>query len=97
MGFSLSVVKWIMCCVTKSSFVVMINGETSPFFYSECGLRKGCLRSPLLFILVMEIISLMLKKGQAEGSLIGVNVSMVIKILHLICVDDVLIMTKDSL
>jgi hypothetical protein len=50
-----------------------------------------------MFILVMESISLLLKKVQTEGSLTGVKVSTVIKILHLIFVDDVLIMKKASL
>jgi hypothetical protein len=96
-GFSLSSTNWIMSCVVSSSFVVLINGETSPFFQSERGLRQGCPLSPLLFILVMESISLLLKKGQSEGSLTGVKVSRIIKILHLIFVDDILIMTKASL
>jgi hypothetical protein len=96
-GFSLSSINWIMSCVVSSSFVVLINGETSPFFQSERGLRQGCPLSPLLFILVMESISLLLKKGQSEGSLTGVKVSRIVKILHLIFVDDILIMTKASL
>jgi len=93
-GFSLLSVQWIMSCVVSSSFAVLINGEATSFFSSEHGLRQGCPLSPLLFILVMECISLLLKKGQVEGKLSGVKVYRVIKILHLIFVDDVLIMTK---
>jgi hypothetical protein len=86
-----------MSCVVSSSFTVLINGEASSFFSSERGLRQGCPLSPLIFILVMESISLLLKKGQAEGKLTGVKVSRIIKVLHLIFVDDVLIMSKASL
>jgi hypothetical protein len=86
-----------MSCVISSSFVVFNNGESSPFFNSERGLRQGCLLSPFLFILVMESIILLLKKGQVEGSLTRVKVSRVIRVIHLIFVDDVLIMTNDSL
>jgi hypothetical protein len=96
-SFSLTSTNWIMSCVVSSSFVVLINGETSTFFQSERGLRQGCPLSPLLFILVMESISLLLKKSQSEGVLSGVKVSRVIKILHLIFVDDILIMSKASL
>jgi len=42
----------------------------------------------------MESISLLLRKSLSEGVLSGVKVSRVIKILHLIFVDDILIMSK---
>jgi hypothetical protein len=96
-GFSLLSINWIMSCVVSSSFVVLINGEASSFFWSERGLRQGCPLSPLLFILVMESFSLLLKKAQDEGSLSGVKVSRIVKILHLFFVDDILIMTKATL
>jgi hypothetical protein len=95
-GFSANSSSWIMSCVTSASFAVLINGETSEFFNSERGLRQGCPLSPLLFILVMESLSILLKKSQELGNLTGVKVSRVVKILHLIFVDDVLIMTKAS-
>jgi hypothetical protein len=65
-------------------------------FQSGRGLRQGCPLSPLLFILIMEGLSLLLKKGKDEGKLSGVKVSRLVKILHLFFVDDVLIMTKAS-
>jgi cytochrome b subunit of formate dehydrogenase len=85
-----------MSCVSSSTFVVLLNGETTSFFRSGRGLRQGCPLSPLLFILVMEGLSLLLKKIQREGKLMGVKVSRVVKILHLLFVDDVLIMTRAS-
>jgi len=45
----------------------------------------------------MESLSILLKKWQEEGNLTGVKVSRVIKILHLIFVDDVLIMKKETI
>ena len=41
---------------------------------------------------MMEGLSLLLKKVAVEGLIIGINVSRVTKILHLLFVDDVLIM-----
>jgi len=93
-GFGLSTTKWIMSCVSSVTIVVLINGETTSFFQSDRGLRQGYPISPLLFILVMEGLSLLLKKGQAEGELTDMKVSRLVKILHLLFVDDVLIMTK---
>jgi hypothetical protein len=91
-GFSATSSSWILSCVTNASFAVLINGETSAFFNSEWGLQQGCPLSPLIFILVMESLIILLKKDQELGNLTGVKVSRVVKILHLIFVDDVLIM-----
>jgi len=96
MGFSVSSISWIMSCVTSASFMVLINGDTSAFFNSELGLQKGCPLSPLLFILIMESISILLKQVQEVGNLTRVQVSRVVKILHLIFVDDVLIIDKGN-
>jgi hypothetical protein len=96
-GFSLQITNWIMSCVSTTSFVVLINGETTPFFQNGRGLRQGCPLSPLLFILVMEGLSLLLKKSRSEGKLTGVKVSRLVRILHLLFVDDVLIMTRATL
>jgi hypothetical protein len=86
-----------MSCVVSSSFVVLLNGEATYFFRSGRGLRQGCPLSPLLFILVMEGLSLLLKESKGEGKLAGIKVSRMIKILHLFFVDDVLIMTNATL
>jgi hypothetical protein len=96
-GFGLSTTKWIMGCITSATFAVLINGEPTKFFHSGRGLRQGCPLSPLLFILIMEGLSLALKRSQADGLLSGIKVSRFIKILHLLFVDDILIMTKDSI
>jgi hypothetical protein len=45
----------------------------------------------------MEGLSLSLKKGQGEEKLFGIKVSRIINILHLLFMDDVLIMTKASI
>jgi hypothetical protein len=84
---------WIMSCVVSTSYSVLINGEATYFFKSGRGLRQGCPLSSLLFILVMESLSLLLKESQREGKLTGIQVSKSIKILHILFVDDVIIMT----
>jgi len=83
--------------MVSKKFVVLFNGESSTFFHSGRELRKGCPLSPLLFILVMEVLSLLLKKGQEEGKISRIKVSRIFKVLHLVFVYDVLIMTNDTL
>jgi hypothetical protein len=46
---------------------------------------------------MMETLSLLLKNSQREGSLTGIKVSRLSKILHLFFVDDVLLLTYASL
>jgi hypothetical protein len=93
-GFGLQLTNWIMSCVNTTSFAVLVNGEASKFFKSGRVLRQGCPLSPLLFILVMESLSLLLKSIQQEGIIKGIKVSRVIKILHILFVDDILILAN---
>jgi hypothetical protein len=86
-----------MSCVTSATFAVLINEEPYNFFHSGRGLRQGFPLSSLLFILVMEGLSLLLKKIQVEGNITWIKVSRLVKILHLLFVDDVLIMTNASM
>jgi hypothetical protein len=96
-GMGLNLTNWIMRCVVSTSYSVLINGEATDFFKSGRGLRQGCPLSPLLFILVMEGLSLLLKDSQREGKLSGIKVSRTIKILHILFVDDVVIMTNANM
>jgi hypothetical protein len=82
-----------MICVVYTYYSVLINGEATEFFKSGRGLRQGFPLSPFIFILVMEGLSLLLKECQREGKLIGIKVSRSRKILHILFVDDVIIMT----
>jgi len=97
MGFGIQVKKWIMSCVTSPTYVVLINGETTYFFRSGCSLHQGCPLSSLLFIMVMEGLSLLLKKRKVENKLSGIKVSKMLNILHLFFMDDVLILMKVDL
>jgi len=90
--FRTPLTNWIMACVSFVSLAVLVNGEATKFFRSGRGLRQGCPLSPLLFILVMESLSLLLKSSQREGSLTRIKVSRLTKILHLLFVDDVLLL-----
>jgi len=64
-----------MGCVTSTVYAILINGEATKFFQIKRGLHQGYPLSPFLFILVMEDLSIMLKKGQAEGVLTMIKVS----------------------
>jgi len=60
-GLKWEVAQWIMGCVTSSNYAVLVNGVPICFFKGKRGLRQGCPLSPLLFLLVVEAFSRMIK------------------------------------
>jgi len=97
MGFSRKW-RWVffgMCTVHLS---VLVNGEATSFFPSTRGLRQGNLLSPLLFILVMEVLIRLIIKAAEVGFLEGIRIngsrSEDILISHLLFTDDTLIFCK---
>ena len=70
-GVPLGGVNWIMGCISMVNFVIMVNGTRSSFFMATHGIRKGCLLSALLFILVIEGLSLLIKDAKNSGKIRG--------------------------
>jgi hypothetical protein len=83
-----------MCCVTSVSFAVLINGEAIDFFKVWRGICQGFPLSPYLFIMIMEGLSLMLSKSSVDHSISSIEITKLLKIVHLMFVDDILVMSK---
>ena len=58
-----------MAYVTFVYFLVLVNGSPEGFFGSSHELRQGDPLSPLLFLLIMEVLSRLLRKTK-DGNLI---------------------------
>ncbi|GJT92641.1 hypothetical protein Tco_1081486 [Tanacetum coccineum] len=67
-GFHDRMVKWIMECVTTSSYSICINGSLYGYFKGKRGLRQGDPLSPYLFTMVMEVLTLMLQRKVQESN-----------------------------
>ncbi|KAL0283158.1 UNVERIFIED_CONTAM: Retrovirus-related Pol polyprotein from type-1 retrotransposable element R2 [Sesamum radiatum] len=59
-GFPERFIQWVVECVTTPSYSVCINGAPHGFFRGARGLRQGDPMSPFLFVLVMEVLTLIL-------------------------------------
>lgn len=91
LGFPYEFIKWTMSCITDVSYNVLLNGEATPFFTSERGLRQGCPLSPLLFLLIMEGLSRVISSARDRHHMTGIKIVDNLFLTHLLFVDDILI------
>ena len=86
-----------MGCLTTANFAVLVNGTPSTFFTASHGIRQGCPLSPLLFILVIEGLSLVIREARSSGLIRGIKISPSLTLSHLLFVDDVILMGSGTL
>ena len=87
--------RWMKACISTVRFPVLVNGSSTGFFGSSRSLRQGDPLSPLLFLLVMEVLSRLLKKTEVGGFLSGFQAGSHVqggfKISHLLFADDTIL------
>ena len=100
MGFGQKWKKWIKACVSSVRFSVLVNGSPEGFFGSSCGLRQADPLSPLLFLLIMEVLSRLLKKIEECNLIWGFHVGSVnsvgVHISHMLFLDDTILFCDAS-
>ena len=61
-------------CILTAKFSVLVNGVTAGFFSSSKGLRQGDPLSPYLFVMGMEVLSVLIRRAVEGGaSFLGVT------------------------
>ena len=100
MGFGLKWREWIKACISTVRFSVLVNGSPASFFGSSHGLRQGDPVSPLLVLLIIEVLSRILKKTKDSGLLRGFHVgpinSIGVCISHLLYANDTILFCNAS-
>ena len=95
MGFGPKWTRWIWQCISTARFSVLVNEVPTGFFPSSKGLRQGYSLSPYLFILGMEVLSILLIRAMTGGFISGCNIKgregAVFSISHLLYADDTII------
>lgn len=80
-------------CVASVKYSILVNGEVVSYFKGKKGQRQGHLISPVLFTLVMELLSSLLYTSQREKRFLP-HPSNRIGILHLCFGDDMLLFMR---
>ena len=100
MGFGDRWRRWLRTCVSTVCFSVLVNGSPAGFFGSSRGLKQGNPLSPLLFLLIMKVLSRILKKTEEGGFIqcfhVGPINSTSIRVSHLLFVNDTILFSDAS-
>ena len=95
MGFGVKWCQWIEACISLVQFSVLVNSSLEGFFSSSKGYWQGDPLSPLLFLLIMEVLSRMLRKVEVAGLIwgfsVGGNATEGLRISHLLFADDTIL------
>ena len=82
-------------CISTAKFSILVNGVPAEFFSSSKGLRQGDPLSPYLFVMGMEVLSVLIRRAVEGGFISGCNIwrgsGPVANISHLLFADDTIV------
>ncbi|KAL0696317.1 hypothetical protein Bca4012_063497 [Brassica carinata] len=93
----LILLKRLRACICTTSFMVGYNGTVQGYFKGKRGLRQGDPLSPYLFIIAMNVLSIMFNKAAADWKIKYHAKCASSKLTHLCFADDLLIFIDESL
>ena len=71
MGFGSRWMEWIWWCISTAKFSVLVNGVPTGNFSNSRGLRQGDPLSSYLFVLGMEVLSVLIRRAVDGGFISG--------------------------
>ncbi|CAN1159647.1 LINE-1 retrotransposable element ORF2 protein [Linum perenne] len=94
LGFPCKLVNWISVCLSTARFSVNINGGSCGYFEAKKGVRQGDPLSPILFVIIMEVLHALLAR---IGDMLPYHPRCKkLRIRHVCFADDLLIFTNGS-
>ena len=69
LGFGSSFISWLNLFYHRVQSAVNVNGYLSPFFNLSRGVRQGCPLSPLLYVLVSEVLAVNIQSNSRISGL----------------------------
>ncbi|RVW63478.1 putative mitochondrial protein [Vitis vinifera] len=95
MGFGARWMEWIWWCISTAKFSVLVNGVPAGYFSNSRGPRQGDPLSPYLFVLGMEVLSVLLRRVVDGGFILGCSLrgrrGIEMNVSHLLFADDTII------
>jgi len=89
---------WTRECISSPSYSIALNGTLVGYFRGKKGLRQGEPMSPYLFVIAMEILSLLLEESSRDNPLFDFHPRCYgIRLTHLWFADDLLIFSVGNL
>jgi len=71
-GFCPQWCKWVENFVSGGSVGIKINDDIGHFFQTKKGLRQGDPMSPILFDIMVDMLSILIKRAKNDGQIKGV-------------------------
>ncbi|GMJ14282.1 hypothetical protein HRI_005097400 [Hibiscus trionum] len=97
MGFGEKWLSWIQFCISSANISILVNGLPTPSFSIQRGLRQGCPLSPILFNIVAEVLSEVLKNAVRVALFEAVNINgSDISVSHIQFADDLIVFAGAS-
>ena len=74
-GFNIQFTRKIKACIRELHIAPLVNERPAIFFQMTQGIRKGCLLSPFLYILIVESLRRKFHMEMAVGNLLGIKMT----------------------
>lgn len=90
-GFGSKWIGWIMSILSTTRLSILINGSPTREFTMSKGLRQGDPLSPLLYILVSEVLHLLIQRAEEVNIITGCKLDKYVSLKHLQFADDTIV------